>query len=142
MSVERPDLSLEDDLALVLSRMVVGWEDRLGVDLAEHPEVQRVMERYRNRTILASPQSTLTREELLADLLSEPTAERTRDCGNEPWPCYRATCVVPECVAKSDAARQEFLDKTLARRRAWVKELRGLGLCIYGSRDSQDGRRR
>lgn len=38
---------LPDDLADVLAHMVVGWEDRLGVDLATHPEVQRVMERFR-----------------------------------------------------------------------------------------------
>ena len=38
---------LVDDLADVLARMVVGWEDRLGVDLAQHPDVQRVMARYR-----------------------------------------------------------------------------------------------
>jgi len=39
--------SLVDDLADVLVRMVVGWEDKLGVDLAQHPDVQRVMKRYR-----------------------------------------------------------------------------------------------
>jgi hypothetical protein len=38
---------LTDDLADVLARMVIGWEDRLGVDLAQHPDVQRVMARYR-----------------------------------------------------------------------------------------------
>lgn len=43
--------TLVDDLADVLSHMVVGWKDRLGVDLAEHPEVQRVMERYRTSKI-------------------------------------------------------------------------------------------
>lgn len=39
---------LIDDLADVLARMVVGWKDQLGVDLAEHPEVHRVMARYRD----------------------------------------------------------------------------------------------
>lgn len=39
--------SLTDDLADVLSHMVVGWKNVIGVDLAEHPEVQRVMKRYR-----------------------------------------------------------------------------------------------
>lgn len=36
-----------DDLADVLSRMVVGWEPMLGADLAQHPDVIRVMARYR-----------------------------------------------------------------------------------------------
>jgi hypothetical protein len=40
------EADLADDLADVLTRMVVGWRDRLGVDLAEHPDVQRVMARY------------------------------------------------------------------------------------------------
>jgi hypothetical protein len=39
-------MNLADDLADVLSHMVVGWEKTLGVDLAQHPEVQRVMARY------------------------------------------------------------------------------------------------
>jgi hypothetical protein len=38
---------LADDLADVLSRFVVGWTPLLGHDLAQHPEVQRVMDRYR-----------------------------------------------------------------------------------------------
>jgi hypothetical protein len=45
---EVKDTSLIDDLADVLASVVVGWEDVIGVDLAQHPEVQRVMERYRN----------------------------------------------------------------------------------------------
>lgn len=44
---EVKDTSLTDDLAYVLASVVVGWEDKLGVDLAQHPEVQRVMARYR-----------------------------------------------------------------------------------------------
>ena len=36
---------LADDLADVLSRVVVGWEDRLGVDLAQYPDA--VLARYR-----------------------------------------------------------------------------------------------
>jgi hypothetical protein len=40
-------VSLVDDLAQVLASMVVGWEDALGVDLAQHPEVRRVLARYR-----------------------------------------------------------------------------------------------
>lgn len=39
--------ALADDLIDVLACMVVGWEDRLGVDLAQHPEVLRVSARYR-----------------------------------------------------------------------------------------------
>lgn len=42
---------LADDLADVLMHMVVGWKDRLGVDLAEHPEVVRVMARYREAKV-------------------------------------------------------------------------------------------
>lgn len=38
---------LADDLADVLSRMVVGWQNVIGHDLAQHPDVQRVMARYR-----------------------------------------------------------------------------------------------
>lgn len=41
------DKPLVDDLAFVLASMVVGWEPILGHDLAEHPEVVRVMARYR-----------------------------------------------------------------------------------------------
>jgi len=44
---EVQDTPLIDDLADVLSRMVVGWEPIIGHDLAQHPEVQRVMARYR-----------------------------------------------------------------------------------------------
>jgi hypothetical protein len=39
--------ALADDIMDVLAHMVVGWEDRLGVDLAQHPEVLRVAARYR-----------------------------------------------------------------------------------------------
>jgi hypothetical protein len=39
--------ALADDLADVLSRMVVGWEPIIGHDLAQHPDVQRVMASYR-----------------------------------------------------------------------------------------------
>lgn len=38
--VDRP---LVDDLAYVLASMVIGWQP----DLSQHPEVQRVMARYR-----------------------------------------------------------------------------------------------
>jgi len=38
---------LVDDLADVLAHIVVGWQPLLKVDLAEHPEVIRVMQRYR-----------------------------------------------------------------------------------------------
>ena len=41
------DVPLIDDLAEVLSRMVVGWEPHIGVDMAQHPSVVRVMARYR-----------------------------------------------------------------------------------------------
>ena len=40
--------SLCDDLADVMSHMVVGWKQETGIDLAQHPEVQRVMARYRS----------------------------------------------------------------------------------------------
>jgi hypothetical protein len=42
--VDRP---LVDDLADVLAKTCVGWEPVIGHDLAEAPEVQRVMARYR-----------------------------------------------------------------------------------------------
>lgn len=41
------DKPLVEDLATVLAQTVVGWENLLGVDLAEAPEVKRVMARYR-----------------------------------------------------------------------------------------------
>ena len=44
---EHLDIPLIDDLADVLSVMVVGWEPTFGFDLAEHPSVVRVMARYR-----------------------------------------------------------------------------------------------
>ena len=39
---------LVDDLAEVLACTVVGWEKIIGHDLAEAPEVKRVLARYRN----------------------------------------------------------------------------------------------
>jgi len=39
--------ALADDLMDVLSHMVVGWENVIGHDLAQHPSVQRVAARYR-----------------------------------------------------------------------------------------------
>jgi len=41
------EMALADDLMDVLSRMVVGWENIIGHDLAQHPDVQRVAARYR-----------------------------------------------------------------------------------------------
>lgn len=38
---------LVDDLADVLTHVVVGWDHDTGIDLAQHPDVQRVMSRYR-----------------------------------------------------------------------------------------------
>jgi hypothetical protein len=40
-------VDLVDDLAHVLASTVVGWESIIGHDLAEAPEVKRVMARYR-----------------------------------------------------------------------------------------------
>jgi hypothetical protein len=42
--VDRP---LVDDLADVLAGTVVGWEPVIGYDLAQAPEVRRVLARYR-----------------------------------------------------------------------------------------------
>lgn len=47
---EPVERSLIDDLASVLSRTVVGWEPIIGEDLAQAPEVQRVLARYRQET--------------------------------------------------------------------------------------------
>jgi hypothetical protein len=44
------DIPLVDDLADVLSRVVVGWKNLLGDDLSEYPDVRRVMARYRRDT--------------------------------------------------------------------------------------------
>ena len=40
-------IELADELAGVLSRVVVGWEERLGVDLATYQPVVDVMAKYR-----------------------------------------------------------------------------------------------
>lgn len=42
---------LVDDLADVLIHMVVGWEPEFGFDLAKHPDVVRVMARYRRERL-------------------------------------------------------------------------------------------
>jgi hypothetical protein len=47
MGVEQSQKSLIEDLADVLARFVVGWEPVIGADLAQHPDVVRVMARYR-----------------------------------------------------------------------------------------------
>lgn len=47
MDLKNEEKPLVEDLADVLTRMVVGWEPELGVDLAKHPDVVRVMARYR-----------------------------------------------------------------------------------------------
>lgn len=41
------EVPLVEDLADVLARFVVGWEPVIGIDLAQHPDVVRVMARYR-----------------------------------------------------------------------------------------------
>ena len=41
------EAAAERDALAALSRMVVGWENIIGHDLAKHPEVVRVMARYR-----------------------------------------------------------------------------------------------
>lgn len=46
MTIMDDQKPLVEDLADVLVHMVVGWEDRLGFDLAKHPEIVRVMARY------------------------------------------------------------------------------------------------
>jgi hypothetical protein len=43
----RDEKALADDLADVMSHIVVGWENVIGHDLSQHPDVQRVMARYR-----------------------------------------------------------------------------------------------
>jgi hypothetical protein len=53
---EVKDMPLVDDLADVLSRMVVGWQPGLvwiteGQTLDKHPDVVRVMARYRQSKI-------------------------------------------------------------------------------------------
>jgi hypothetical protein len=39
--------ALTDKAADVLSRMVVGWKDQTGIDLAEHPDVVAFFAEYR-----------------------------------------------------------------------------------------------
>ena len=50
--------SLVDDLADVLARMTVGWEYEFGFDLAQHPDVVRVMARYRAEKAAEQAKST------------------------------------------------------------------------------------
>jgi hypothetical protein len=57
---------LVDDLADVLAHMVVGWEPVIGHDLAEHPEVQRVMKRYRDSK--ANPVADFVEKQLGVEL--------------------------------------------------------------------------
>lgn len=52
-------MPLVDDLADVLVHMVVGWEPTLGFDLAQHPEVRRVMARYRESKAATSVNGNL-----------------------------------------------------------------------------------
>lgn len=47
---EPQNTSLVDDLATVLATVVVGWAVDTGIDLSQHPDVQRVMARYREAT--------------------------------------------------------------------------------------------
>jgi hypothetical protein len=44
---ERRNISLVDDLVDVLIRMTIGWEYVIGHDLAQHPDIVRVLARYR-----------------------------------------------------------------------------------------------
>jgi hypothetical protein len=77
MSTQKP---LVEDLADVLSRFVVGWEPIIGADLAQHPDVVRVMARYHKEHV-ANP--GVVREEFAIhldpgqtrDFVSRPTAE-------------------------------------------------------------------
>lgn len=50
------DKELVDDLAEVLSCTVVGWELVIGHDLAQAPEVRRVMARYRQERQSPAPE--------------------------------------------------------------------------------------
>ena len=65
MGIEQTQKPLVEDLADVLSRMVVGWEETLGFDLAKHPDVVRVMARYREEHV-ANP--GVVREEFATHL--------------------------------------------------------------------------
>jgi hypothetical protein len=69
-------LPLADDLADVLTHMVVGWEHEFGVDLAKHPEVVRVLARWRAETGRQDPRPPLTGQ-LIID---EYAAHRILSC--------------------------------------------------------------
>lgn len=43
------EIAFADDAMWVLASMVVGWEEMIGVDLAQHPEVLRISATYKGR---------------------------------------------------------------------------------------------
>jgi hypothetical protein len=78
MDAEQPQKPLVEDLADVLVRMVVGWEYEFGFDLAKHPDVVRVMARYREEHV-AGP--GVTREEW-AVRVDRPHPRRKEEVGD------------------------------------------------------------
>jgi len=79
-------LPLADDLADVLIHMVVGWEHEFGVDLAKHPEVVRVLARWRAETGRQDARPPLTGQLIIDEyaahriLAGHPAGERCDDC--------------------------------------------------------------
>jgi len=92
-------MTLVDDLADVLTHMVVGWKPIIGHDLVEHPEVQRVMERYRTYKSEATYQRGFVSVDLPSLHQAAPEPEDLLDCtfgyqvasDGRVWVCVNGT---------------------------------------------------
>ena len=97
------DISLIDDLADVLSAMVVGWENVIGHDLSQHPSVVRVMARYRAYKA--------ENNAILRDLLDRPVAP---DIVLPPQP-HKMVCPVCGLTRHLPEGWQEMVDSDTIR---------------------------
>jgi hypothetical protein len=84
MDAEQIQRPLVEDLADVLVRMVIGWEYEFGFDLAKHPDVVRVMARYREEH-LAQPGATRATERPLAEVATVDGELRRLRAGCPAW---------------------------------------------------------
>jgi len=101
MGVEQTQKPLVEDLANVLARFVVGWEPVIGADLAQHPDVVRVMARYREEYVA---QPGVTREQWR--VTGEPGGG---------FPPYSFTWPRPGVPEDAEQAARHFIAPILAR---------------------------
>jgi len=101
---------LTDDVFNVLTHMVVGWEDKIGYDLAKHPEVVRVAVAYgaaRSSTPTPTTCATCNGEGVIFDLICDNCGGSASlpfgmTCPNhlaKPTPC--PTCAANELTAEA-----------------------------------------